>query len=151
MKIQIVSKIVFQRGMYYLGISDDNIADKNVAIISISEPSLKGEKGYHHLKDNHNVLNLDFHDIDEPIEKFTPFKVEMRDKILEFVNRNKDKKTLIVHSHTGISRGEAVGLAINEYLGQDYKEFKKQHPKIVPNTLVTKIFNELAISPDTSQ
>ena len=146
MKIQIVSKIVFQRGMYYLGISDDNIADKNVAIISISEP-----KGYHHLKDNSNVLNLDFHDIDEPCKDYTHFTKEMAKEIIGFVNKNKDKKTLIIHCHVGISRGGAVGLAINEYLGQDYKEFKKQHPKIVPNTLVTKIFNELAISPDTSQ
>ena len=91
MKIQVVSKIVFQRGMYYLGISDDNIADKNLAIISISEPSLKGEKGYHYLKDNENVLNLDFHDIDEPCKDYTHFTKAMAKEIIGFVNKNKDK------------------------------------------------------------
>lgn len=43
MKIQVVSKIVFQKGMDFLNINDDTIADKNVAIISISEPSLEEE------------------------------------------------------------------------------------------------------------
>lgn len=151
MKIQVVSKIVFQRGMDYLGVTNDNVADKNVAIISISEPSLKGEKGYHYLKNNKNVLNLDFHDIDEPCKDYTHFTKEMAKEIIDFVNKNEDKKTLIIHCHAGISRSGAVGLAINEYLGQDYKEFKKQNPQVIPNTLVTKIFNELAISPDTSQ
>lgn len=147
MKVIILSKINFEKFMMFNYINDDNVEEQDIMIISINNiyneerwAAKEGVKSY--FKKNHsNVLIMHFPDLGEIaasyfIEKgdpkvFTDYKAN---KLYEFIKRNKDKRTAVVHCSAGISRSGAVGTFIHDLYGTcTYEDFKRRNPMIHPN------------------
>ena len=91
--------------------------------------------------DADNFLNLQFDDADDEAHwsMCTLFNEEMATQIKEFTDKNKDKRVFFVHCLMGISRSGAVGEWLNDYFGNDYFDFKRTNPHIIPNSLVKRI------------
>lgn len=146
-KIFVLPKRYFDKMMTMRNIDDNNVKDKvKTCFISIND-SL-GTDAKPHFKSNHpNVLNLFFDDVDRDIEvegegTAIAFTEEMAEEVFNFVFNNRDMETFVVHCTAGISRSGAVGEFINNYFGQDYKEFIKQNPYVHPNGLVLSRLNK---------
>lgn len=114
--------------------NDDNIPE-NAAFISICclpeikhgyLEEIKHETDEHWFKENHdNVLNIEFDDIvTEKAE--TPYGIAygMSDdnakKIIEFIDKNKEKQNWYLHCRSGRSRSVATGMFIKKYLHEKY-------------------------------
>ena len=84
-----------------------------------------------------DVLTLYFDDIDRVVEDAKLFSKEQAEQIIEFINKNKEVETLLVHCYGGESRSRAVGAFALEMLGLSSKKlFEEGHPNIhVYNTL----------------
>jgi predicted protein tyrosine phosphatase len=123
---------------------------EGTAIISIHEPKNKIIVGGYALpwpkilEDSDTVLNLWFNDSEEynPHTETVLFDEDMADKVVEFVERNKDAKQWLLHCTAGISRSGAVGGFVADYLGVSYLDYKKANPKICPNALVSKLLTQ---------
>jgi predicted protein tyrosine phosphatase len=89
-------------------------------------------------------LNLWFNDLEEEIPDIEPvmFDDDMADKVVEFVERNKDAKQWLLHCTAGISRSGAVGGFVADYLGVSYLDFKRANPRICPNALVSNLLTQ---------
>lgn len=132
--ILILPKNFFIEFLIKKGVTDKTVEEKTkVAFISIndsvgSEPYFK--------KAHPNALTLFFEDIVEPIESMENFKLfsdEQAIKLVNFIEKNKDK-SFIIHCEAGISRSGAVGQFINDtYKNMTDEEFKKQNKYISPN------------------
>ena len=102
---------------------------EDIVLISISEPTSDGYGdttlsvvdpisvlGYH------DVLEMKFWDVEEPIRNYLPLTDEQGSLIREFIQRNTDKKFLI-HCKAGISRSAGIGKAVEcliDYNGDKY-------------------------------
>jgi protein tyrosine phosphatase len=135
----------------------DKYVDSNVAIISINNSShcdITDE--YHICKESHNVLNLDFDDID-PVALGLPensisytyenlyelgtyttvvfFSREMAEKCVKFIEQNKDKH-FFIHCSAGISRSQAfVKYIKNVYYDNEFYT-NPDNPCLHPNGFV---------------
>jgi len=75
-------------------------------------------------------------------EDITLFSKECALRIIEFIDRNKDRvDTLVAHCDAGISRSGAVGLFANRFLGLDEKNFRKDN-NVLPNVFVLNTLME---------
>ena len=97
-----------------------------------------------------NVLQVHMWDVEEDTYKnnnkiyLKPSDEELQ-RIVDFVNKNKDKKAFVVHCSAGISRSGAVATYIREkfYDDVDHKWFKKENPWIQPNLYILNRLREL--------
>lgn len=119
------------------------------AFISIHEPKNKIIGGYVEawptiLEESENVLNLWFNDCEEdlPDVEAVLFDEEMGQKLINFIEDNKDKKQWILHCTAGISRSGAVGEFLADYFGIAYHLFKRDNSQVKPNTLVKNIMRK---------
>ncbi len=151
MKVFILPKYAFDGYMRKHGISDTNVNSQSKTIfISINGTEDTGE--YPYLKEASNVKVLFFDDVEEDHYKemdgktliAKAFTEDQGRELIEFLDRNKDKESCIVHCAAGISRSGAVGTFVNDYFRGDYKEFKKNNRHILPNGQVLRILNKLA-------
>ncbi len=158
MKINVLNKKKFVEVLSSQQINDSNVENYNQIYISINNSN---STNHYFKKDYDNVLNLFFDDVTQDYEKnektecegynFTNF-IANRDlkafsdkdaiAIIEFLKKQINSPSLIVHCSAGISRSGAVGLFINDYLRQDYFEFIKINPQVKPNQLVLKILKQ---------
>lgn len=160
--IKVVSKHAFIDILQSNKLNDTNIANtenSNCFFISIINP-----EDFYLLKDQSNVLNLKFHDVEisngkilyqkdqlpeyyiKTIkEKFVYFDDKMGLKVINFINKlkNKDFFNLVIHCSAGISRSGAIGAFATEYLNLDYNEFIFYNPQIIPNNDVLSILRKL--------
>lgn len=151
MDINVMSKSMFDSLMKTNNINDETVEQWNntVFFISISDTDKFSDSRIPHFKRNHkNVLNLSFDDCERDGEPSPTqpmgtkaFTEEQAIDLLEFIDRNLDKKQCIVHCMAGLSRSPAVALFINDLVGNSYKEFKRNHPHICPNAHVTRLLN----------
>ena len=75
------------------------------------------------------VLTLGFDDIVRPVEGAVLFSEEQAAQIIEFIRKNKDAETLLVHCYGGESRSRAVGAFAVRMLGGDNSAyFETGHP-----------------------
>lgn len=115
----------------------------STAFISIHDPF--GANSELILDDHTNVLNLHFDDAeygdldDLKVVLFDDARAEM---VADFVKRNSDKKNFVIHCTMGISRSGAVGDALSTYFGVPYEMFKRNNPKVIPNSLVRSLLNK---------
>ena len=140
MKIRVYSKKDFINLMESNNLTSSNIEEvKSTIIISINDTS-----GVSYFKENlENVLVLYFDDLTYlEAEDLTLFNKEHALKIIKFFEKFKDKENLIVHCSAGISRSGALALYFNDYLRQDYFQFKKDNPKIIPNGFIYSLLRE---------
>ena len=129
-KVTVYSYRVFNALVAGEEYTDQNIEDKDVAIISICCTPKFAERYFgeqnktdeHAFKEPHpNVLNLDFDDIREE-QKETEWGTaygmtdEQAKQIVDFLDKVKDKQKLLVHCRAGKSRSVAVGMFASKYL-----------------------------------
>jgi rhodanese-related sulfurtransferase len=60
-------------------------------------------------------------------------------KIISFFlsHHEKQTKSLIVHCTMGVSRSGAIAAFLNDLLNNDWETFKRQNPRIIPNSHIT--------------
>ena len=149
--ITIWSKKTFDETMTSLNLTTDNVVERidYAAFISIISPNNPIEKHYFE-KDTSNVLNLEFDDADEELEKIykntmSPvhlFSIEDANKIIDFVESNIGM-VFYIHCTAGVSRSGAVGWFIRQITNSNFEDFCKQNPQICPNGYVLKVLNEV--------
>ena len=140
MRVLVLNKPEFDSLMAHHGFTDDNI-EKQTNFFFISVNDTMGTWSNPYFKEDHdNVLTLSFDDIGEEGE-FSPtneihcvvFDEEMAENLYNFIVKNKDRKTCIVHCIAGVSRSGGVGLFINDFFGGDKELFKRENSHIHPN------------------
>lgn len=149
MKVLVKSKLEFDKIMKENGIDNSNVEQKDILFISINDTVGMFSEPYFQNKENVLVLHFDdiTNDIEVPtlstneIKKIIAFTEKQAGKIIDFLDKNKDRKLAIVHCAAGISRSGAVGQFINDYFGEDYFKFKKNNPHIHPNPYVLRLLN----------
>jgi predicted protein tyrosine phosphatase len=61
--------------------------------------------------------------------------------MFKFIEKNKDKKTCLIHCVAGISRSAAIGTFICDFINDNYFKFKEENPYILPNKHILKLMN----------
>ena len=144
--IKVMSRSEFKK--YIDSLSSDIF--KTQAFISIHDST--GPNSNEIVSGFDNVLNMFFDDVEHQqtpkstfAQKVVPFNEKMAQDILDFIDKHKNAEKIVIHCTFGKCRSGAVGDALSTYLGIPYSEFKKDNPRVQPNTLVRKtlinIFN----------
>lgn len=141
MKVRVMPKNHFDKLLPRINVFDQTVEEKDCAFISIIG-SGQDEKSYFE-QDHPNVLRLRFDDItsEEKIKmvkeghhKGVLFCKEDADKVIDFVERNKDKSECFVHCAAGISRSGAIGTFINDVCQYEtFEQFARSNSQIAPN------------------
>ena len=151
-EIHIWSKPQFNSALGKLNINDQNVEEiPETCFISINDTHGQWSESWFN-EDHSNVIRLWFDDISSDLETSSPtnnisvraFTIEQAQQILDFIEKNKNKKTFIVHCTAGLSRSSGVGLFINDYFGLDYHQFMRNNPRSLPNQHVLKVLNSLS-------
>ena len=155
MEIFVLSKPLFDKLMETKGIDESNIESKDVFFISINNTLsfpelLQGDSPYFK-NDKSNLKVMYFDDVSEDVYldgklQSKAFTEDQGKGLLEFIEKNKDKKSCVVHCTAGISRSGAVGLFINDYFKGDYFEFMKVNQYVKPNPHISRVLNNLSRS-----
>lgn len=155
MKITVLSQDNFNTTLRLGNVNDSNVEDdKDFFFISInSTPEANEEFSNSYFKENHsNVLILHFDDVTEDgnvspfgddLGKTKAFSEDQAKQIIEFLNKNKDKRACMLHCAAGISRSGAVGAFIADYFRVPFAEYKRTNPQIRPNPHVSSTLNKL--------
>jgi len=130
--------------------NDENIEQfDRVALISISDTS--GLWSGHYFSFEHdNVINFDFDDVSNRLEKSPinknecyPMTEDDEVKNFNFIKKHSGRN-FIIHCAAGISRSGAVGQFITDYLELDQMDFRQKNPNILPNGHISRLLNKLA-------
>lgn len=106
--------------------------------ISILDPDNKES----YFQDRENYKTVWFYDLEFELGDYKIFNSEIAKELVNFIDRNKDKKTCIIHCTAGVSRSGAIGEFIQRKLGtESMKTFRKRNKHIHPNRLVRKLLN----------
>lgn len=149
-KIYAVSHNRFISEIKRLGINDDNVKDHNTAFIQIGNTDLEEYDFIPFiLKDNDNVLSLRFDDCDEVFNipvigglnyvSQYPMSKEQAEIIFNFIEKNKDKATFLVHCKAGQNRSGGVVKFISEYFDIPFSQIIRDNPKIYPNQRIVSL------------
>ena len=140
MLIKVYSKKEFKNIL-----SSNNITSSNVETLKdIFFISILNTNEIPYFKDNlENVLVLQFDDLTYKIDNLKLFDRYQAKRIIDFVEKHKDKKKLFVSCNAGIARSGAVGVFINDILKQDYFEFKNLNKNILPNYYVYDVLKKV--------
>ncbi len=111
-----------------------NLISNDIAWISISDPN----------KENVNIeaknkLSLKFSDIEEETDNEILFNQVFAKQIVDFINKNKDKK-FIINCEAGISRSAAVALFLESFLGLETSVDK--HIRFEPNMFIFNLLKQ---------
>lgn len=133
MKVTVLSKANFNNYLFANDIDNSNINNNDIAYISIrgknDKPSVINDC------DNFLIIIVDDIGENEKNESLIKFNENHAITIINFIERNKYKKHIIVHCLAGISRSGAVGYFINDYYAkEDFLSFKRRNPALIPNT-----------------
>ena len=160
MKILIYGKREFNNFMQFSNITDDNVEERDILIISINTPRDTGwftnryaNDVHSHFKRNHsNVLIEHFPDFGENMARqmreqgvYSVFSERKAKRIYEFIKRNKNKSLAVIHCGAGVSRSGAVGAFLFDMYGHEsmtWDEFQEKNPKIQPNMHVLRLLHE---------
>jgi predicted protein tyrosine phosphatase len=154
MRVHVLSKLEFDKIMEQHSITDKNVEKfDSIMFISIIDTQCRRDPWF---KENHeNVMNLRFDDVEHDGEasptqedSTRAFSEAQAAELYEFIKRNREKETCIVHCHAGISRSAGCGLFVNDYTKGDIERFKRDNPQISPNQRVFRMlknewFNDL--------
>lgn len=92
-------------------------------------------------KDNH--LTQRFYDLEYDIGANKAMSEEQAQELYDFIIKNKEKYSCIVHCSAGVSRSGAIGEFINDLFGLPYERFKRINPRISPNIHIKTLLNNL--------
>ena len=123
---------------YPFGLQEFARRTDRYAVISIQDTHTQGF-GIRFTKSSTcvDVLTLFFDDIEKDVEGSKLFSEEQAGEIIEFIRKNREAETLLVHCYGGESRSRAVGAFAMEMLGGSSKKlFESGNPNMrVYNTL----------------
>ena len=153
-KIYAVSHNKFISEIQRLKINDDNVKEHNTAFIQIGNTDLEEHDFLPFiLKDNNNVISLRFDDCDEVFDipvigglnyvPQYPMSKEQAEIIFNFIEKNKDKATFLVHCKAGQSRSGGVIKFISEYFEIPFSQIIRDNPKIYPNQRIVSLLREV--------
>lgn len=153
-KIYAVSHNNFLKTIKRLDINDDNVLKHNTAFIQIGNTDLEDSNTLpFYLNDTDNVLSLRFDDCDEEFSipvigqlRYVPqypMSEQQAETIFNFIEKNKDKATFLVHCRAGQSRSGGVIKFIAEYFNIPYNELIKDNPQIYPNQRIVSLLREI--------
>lgn len=136
MKVKVVNKFIFEECVVSeLGERWNN----DCFFISILDP----DNPENYFPDSDNYKTVWFYDLECQVGNYKIFDDEIAKELIEFILKNKDKSSCIVHCTAGVARSGAVGKFINNIFGEENKkQFKRSNPHISPNRLVLKLLNE---------
>lgn len=145
-------KRVFDDVMLMHKITLDNIETRNACFISINE-TLQDHPDVtpYFSEERSNLKVIFFDDIEEDLPimhkgkrvVIKAFTIEQAKELVDFIEKNKDKKFFHVHCAAGVSRSGAVATFINNYFELDYMQFRINNPHIFPNGLVLSLLNRI--------
>lgn len=125
------------------------VIPEKTAFVSIHEPRNKIIGGYANawpviLQDTDNVLNLWFNDCEEdnPEIEAVLFNEELADKVIEFIEKNKNAEHWLIHCTAGKCRSGAVGSFLSDYFEVNWFDFKRDNPQVTPNSLVRNLLTK---------
>jgi len=153
-KIYAVSHNNFLKTIKRLDINDDNVLKHNTAFIQIGNTDLEDSNTLpFYLNDTDNVLSLRFDDCDEEFSipvigelRYVPqypMSEQQAETIFNFIEKNKNKATFLVHCRAGQSRSGGVIKFIAEYFNIPYNELIKDNPQIYPNQRIVSLLREI--------
>lgn len=98
-----------------------------------------------------NAIHFYFDDVEDESIEFEStllrttrlFSEDQAKEIIQFLENNLGKDILIVHCTMGKCRSGAVGDFANDFYALDYQTFKKNNPRVQPNTHVKKTLNNV--------
>jgi len=148
MKIYVLHKTAFDEVMRSHNITMENVESfVGTCFISIVGTLFSNAEVPFFSFNKSNVIVLRFDDIDHDcmvsggIAK--AMTIEQARELFEFIKRNANKETFILHCAAGISRSGAVGYFINEYFGGDWETFKKTNPQVYSNIHVLTLLRKI--------
>lgn len=147
MNVFVMNKNAFNATMQNANITNDNIETfSKVCIISINDTTGTDEVSYFENKENVKVMFFDDVEKDlvvgkEETIKLKAFTEKQADEILQFISKHKQKESCIINCSDGSSRSGAVGTFLNDYFNNDWIDFKKKNPYILPNGHVLRLLN----------
>lgn len=148
-QIIVLSQFLFDEKMDNDGINDSNIEElTDTAFISIiGTPQvlseyLKEENTVHWFKENHhNVLNLEFDDVDHDLQfancEFKAITPSQSEEIVKFIEANLGKN-FIIHCRAGMSRSQAVGCFLYDFYKEYFSESQPYLKRDFANKGVTR-------------
>lgn len=157
MKVFVVNKTTFESLMVVNKITKENVYNdtKNFFILIFdSVPRNNKDVPFFDSGSNVKILNFDDVENDSKIPLLgtdnaydaKAFTIDQAIDLLEFLDKNKDKETCIVHCSAGISRSGAIGTFVNDYFKGDYFDFKRQNSHIKPNNLVLRMMKAAMVN-----
>ena len=153
-KIYAVSHTKFISELNRLGITDDNVKEHNTAFIQIGNTDLE-EPCFlpFALKDTDNVLSLRFDDCDEVFNtpiiggltyvSQLPMSEEQAEVLFNFIEKNKDKESFLVHCRAGQSRSGGVIKFLAEYFEIPFNLIYRDNPNIYPNQRIVSLLRQI--------
>lgn len=114
-------------------------------LISCRDPESEPAK----LARDHNrkgLLELVFHDIDQPHKLYTCFNAQQAQQVIDFVARWPGIPLIAVHCEAGISRSSGMATALAEAYG---RKLIGPLERAVPNRLVYRLIMKAAIGEGT--
>lgn len=150
--IYAVSYLKFKDLIKEHNITNETVNQRNTAFIQILCTD-NGEEFV--LNNNDNVLSLRFDDIDEPLDlklfgeeyvQVYPMSEVQADHIVEFVEKNKDKETFIVHCMAGVSRSGGVTRWISEHFKQSNFAYREENPYVKPNQRIINLLRKAKLA-----
>lgn len=151
-RISVYSHSDFDEKMYRLGLDFSNVEDEDdKAFISIicspncQEHYLHDIERHWFPNNTHNVLNLEFDDIDDDHinyngHVFFGIDEQQAKQTVDFIEKNKGKN-FYIHCKAGKSRSQAICRYILDIYGDEYgynenKSCRKDNPCLTPNMRV---------------
>ena len=111
---------------YPAGMEDDAPKKDTYAVISIQDTHTGGFGfAFQRSLACADVLTLYFDDVVRDVPGAVRFSGEMAEEIIDFILKNRNVDTLLVHCYGGESRSRAVAAFASELLGGDSEEYFK--------------------------
>ena len=131
---------------YPYGLEELASRNDSYAVISIQD-SHTGGFGFRFEKNLFckDVLTLLFDDIEEVVEGAILFNDKMAESIIQFIEKNHDVDTLLLHCYGGLSRSRAAGAFAVWMLGGNNEKFEENgsYNQHVYTTLMRVYLNRL--------
>jgi hypothetical protein len=151
-KVTVLSRRKFDEYCRKNNIHDYNVDDLNgkMAFISIIGTEdcrlyyLHDEEEQHYFTKEHpNVLNMEFDDLDEDIEKdgrhYLAINEQQAERIVDFIEHNINSD-FFIHCRAGVSRSQGVARFLQDAYDGHFALSSESNPCVLPNK---KVVNEL--------
>ena len=142
MDIIIMNKKDFVNTIIRNKISENNIQEKGIFIISINDTD---SEAYFENTKSERILNLKFDDVSKPESGKKPFNESMGEKIIHFLSTIDDNecKTLLIHCMAGQNRSGSVGKFAADFFKIPHSTLMIANPFIKGNPIVSRVLNKL--------